>query len=142
MSGKTSRWGHLYDYYSDQAVNALFFVAIGVGPRGTDFAGWAPAMGVWTGGSLLLCGYWGELLEQRSPAGTKAYAGKWGFDFDDAHYLLAPLAWLSYLKLVLLGASIVTPGFTVLTGVRLLRLIRRSQPAAADTGRISGEHGG
>ena len=33
MSGKTSPWGHVYDYYCDVAVNGLFFFAMGVGLR-------------------------------------------------------------------------------------------------------------
>ena len=124
LSGKTTDWGHLYDYYADEAVNSLFFVAIGFGLSGTTLGEWAPIVGIWTGGLLLLSGYWSEKLEKYLPPGSKAYSGAWGFDFDDLLYLLAPLAWLGWLAPVLIGAGVVTPFIAVLTGIRLQRVRR------------------
>jgi archaetidylinositol phosphate synthase len=116
--------GHIYDYYADNLVNTAFFVAVGCGLRGSWFGGWSIALGVLSGAGLLLCNLFSEWLERRSPAGTRAYAGKWGFDPDDALYLMAPLAWLGWLDPVLLGASIATPAITLVLGLRLFRLHR------------------
>ena len=116
--------GHLYDYYADVVINAVFFVAIGFGLRWSWFGGWAIVLGVVSGASLLLVSVFSEWLERRSPPGTRAIAGRWGFDPDDALYLMTPLAWLDWLDPILLGASVATPLITVLTGVRLLRLRR------------------
>jgi phosphatidylglycerophosphate synthase len=116
--------GHRYDYYADNLVNAAFFVAIGCGLRASWFGAWSIALGALSGACLLMCGLFSEWLERRSPPGTRAYAGKWGFDPDDALYLMAPCAWLGWLDPVLLGASIVTPVITVVLGFRLLRLRR------------------
>lgn len=113
--------GHAYDYHVDNLVNASFFVAIGVGLRHGILHGAAPLLGVVTAASLLLCNWWSERLERLSPPNTRAYAGLWGFDPDDALYLMGPLAWLGWLAPILLGAALVTPLVTVITGVRLWR---------------------
>jgi phosphatidylglycerophosphate synthase len=114
--------GHLYDYYSDIFINAVFFVAIGFGLRGSWFGDWSILLGLIGGVSVFLASLFAEWLERRSPPGTRAYVGKWGFDLDDALYLMAPLAWLDWLDPVLLGAAIVAPVVVAVTGVRLLRL--------------------
>jgi archaetidylinositol phosphate synthase len=116
--------GHIYDYYVDNLINAALFVAVGYGLTESWFGTWSIALGLVSGACLLLCGLFSEWLERRSPPGTRAYAGKWGFDPDDALYLIAPLAWLGWLDPVLLGASIATPLITMMLGFRLLRLHR------------------
>jgi archaetidylinositol phosphate synthase len=120
--------GHIYDYYSDNLVNVVFFVAIGVGLRQSWLGHWAIPLGVLSGMSLLLCNIFSEWLERRSPPDTRAYSGKWGFDPDDALYLMGPFAWLGWLSPILVGAAIGTTAMMLITGVRLLRL-RRVSPA-------------
>ena len=62
-----SRGGHLYDYYADNFVNALFFVAAGYAVQNGWLGAWAVPLG-WVGGvSIMLCGWFSEALEQRSP---------------------------------------------------------------------------
>jgi archaetidylinositol phosphate synthase len=114
--------GHRYDYYSDVGVNTLFFICIGFGLRHSWLGSWAIALGLLSGTSMLLVSVFSEWLEARSPPGTKAYSGRWGFDPDDALYLLGPLAWLGWLSPVLLGAALGTTVMMIITGVRLLRL--------------------
>jgi archaetidylinositol phosphate synthase len=126
----TSPGGHVYDYYSDFICNAVFFVAIGVGLRHSWLAEWAIPLGLLSGSALFLVSLFSVWLEQRSPPGTQAYYGRWGFHPDDALYLLAPLAWLGWLVPVLLAASVVITVITVITGVRLYRL-RQDQLTAS-----------
>ena len=114
--------GHAYDYWVDNAVNALFFVAIGIGLRQSWLGGWAVPLGLLSGASLFVCGIFSEALERGSPPDTRAYAGRWGFDPDDALYLMAPLAWLGWLAPILAAAAIGATVVMLLTGVRLLRL--------------------
>ena len=121
--------GHIYDYYVDNAVNVLFFIAIGVGLRGSWLGEWAIVLGLVSGGSLLLCNMFSERLEQLSAPGTRAYTGKWGFDPDDALYLLGPLAWLGWLVPILIAASVATTVMMAITGFRLRRLVRGPNPA-------------
>jgi phosphatidylglycerophosphate synthase len=113
--------GHRYDYYCDTSINTLFFVCSGIGLRHSWLGSWAIPLGLLSAASMLLVSLFSEWLERRSPAGTRAYSGRWGFDPDDALYLLGPLAWLGWLSLVLAGAAIGATLMMIITGVRLVR---------------------
>lgn len=126
ISGKTSRWGHLYDYYSDVAINALFFLAIGIGLRDGSLGAWSIVLGAVSALSIALGSIWSEWLEQREGSGKKAYEGVAGFDFDDVLYLFGPVAWLGWLFPLLIGASIGGPAMAILTWWRLSRLAKAS----------------
>lgn len=117
--------GHRYDFLVDNGVNALFFVAAGIGVRHGWLGAWAVPLGLLAGASMVTVGLWSEMLERRSPPGTKAYGGAAGFDPDDALYLMGPLAWLGWLAPIVLGASIGATAMMALTGLRLRRLVRR-----------------
>ncbi len=114
--------GHLYDTCVDIAVNTLLFVAIGIGLRHSWLGAWAIPLGLLASTSLLLGSILSYRLELRSPPGTKAYSGRWGFDLEDALYLMAPLAWLGWLSPVLVGAAIGATAIMLLTAWRLQRL--------------------
>ena len=120
----TSRAGHIYDYYADFACNSLFFVAIGIGLRGSWLGEAAIPLGLVSGVCLLLASQLGVWLEERSPPGTHAYNGRWGFHPDDALYLMAPLAWLGWLGPILVASAAGTAVIMVVTAVRLRRLVR------------------
>jgi phosphatidylglycerophosphate synthase len=123
IGNMTSRRGHLYDYYSDVLVNSLFFAAIGVGLRHGWLGHWAIPLGIVTGLALMACCILCEALERRSPPQTRSYAGRWGFDPDDALYLMAPFAWLDWLSPILAAAAVGTTVVMVITWLRLRRLV-------------------
>ncbi len=125
--------GHRYDYLSDVTINTLFFVAIGIGLRDSWLGAWAIPLGVLSGLAIWITGLCAEWLESRSPPGTKAYAGRWGFDPDDALYLMGPFAWLGWLAPVLFGASVGATTFMLITGWRVLR-VRREALSTDSTG--------
>ena len=87
LGGTSSKWGHAYDYYTDVAVNALFFLAIGIGLRhhGT-LGGWTIVMGAVACATVAAASIWSEMLELRRADGVKAYEGFGGFDFDDEEF--------------------------------------------------------
>ena len=114
--------GHLYDTYTDILVNALLFAAVGIGLRHSWLGVWAIPLGLVASVSLLLGSIFSHRLERRSPPGTKAYSGRWGFDPEDALYLVAPLAWLGWLSPLLIGAAIGATVIMLLTAWRLQRL--------------------
>jgi len=118
----TSPGGHLYDYYVDVTVNTLLFVAIGIGLRHGWLGAWSMPLGLLTGVTLLLGSVFSHQLELRSPPGIKAYSGKWGFDPEDALYIIAPFAWLGWLSPLLVGAAAGATVMMVMTAIRLWRL--------------------
>jgi phosphatidylglycerophosphate synthase len=121
--------GHVYDYVVDNAVNTLFFVAIGVGLRHSTLGYYAIGLGLLSGVSVYLSAYLSEALERRQGPGVKAYSGAFGFDFDDLLYILGPMAWLGWLSPILVGASIGATIMMLLTAWRLRRLIATQQGA-------------
>jgi len=125
----TSPAGHRYDYVTDVLINALFFVAIGIGLRHSWLGAWAIPLGLVAGIALAVCSGWSELLEAGQAHTERAYSGRWGFDPDDALYLMAPFAWLGWLAPVLIGASVGATLMMTITGIRLRRLSVR-QPAS------------
>jgi phosphatidylglycerophosphate synthase len=120
-----SRAGHLYDYYSDLAINSAFFLAVGVGLRHTWLDGWSIPLGAATALAMLLCCWWSEVYERIKGPGIRIWNGGFGFDADDGLYLLAPVAWLGWLAPVLVAAFVCTTLMAAVIAVRLLRLIRR-----------------
>lgn len=117
-----SEAGHRYDFHVDNLVTASFFVAIGVGLRGSWVGELSIPLGLVAGACLLLCNRWSELLEVRTGRVARAYSGRWGFDLDDLLYLMGPLAWLGWLAPILVGAALGTAIIAAITLVRLRRL--------------------
>lgn len=127
IGGMMSQAGHDYDYRVDVIVNSAFFLAIGVGLRHSWLGASAPPLGVVASLAILLCCWMAEVYERLSGPGVKTWTGKWGFDPDDALYLLGPFAWLGWLAPVLVGASIGASLVAAATAVRLFGLKRRLQ---------------
>jgi archaetidylinositol phosphate synthase len=121
LANMMSPQGHRYDYLADVSVNSLFFIAIGIGLRHSVLGDWSMPLGLLSGVSTLLASIFAERLESRCPSGTKAISGRWGFDPDDALYLMGPFAWLGWLTPILLVASVGTATAMVILGVRLRR---------------------
>jgi archaetidylinositol phosphate synthase len=122
LGNMMSATGHRYDFLTDIWVNSLFFAGVGIGLRGTWLGPWSIPLGLWTAVSMLLTLTFAEWVERRNPQGTKVVGGKWGFDPDDALYLLGPMAWLGWLSPILVAASIVTTCTMVLMGLHFLRV--------------------
>lgn len=128
VSGKTSPWGHKYDYFSDVFVTALFFFGIGIGLRDSTLLNlnlglWTIVMGVSASAGVIAAEILAEIIDQsQKDTGDKAYAGFAGFDFDDVLYLFAPVVWLNLHLPFLIGASVGAPIFALLTWYRCKRL--------------------
>jgi archaetidylinositol phosphate synthase len=135
LGGTSSQGGHLYDYYTDVAINGLLFVAIGIGLRDeTSIGGWALVLGAVSGVTVAAASVLAERLERAGVGEGKAYAGVLGFDFDDVLYLLAPIAWLGWFPYVLIGAALGGPAFAILTAWRLRAALRRAPKKSAPEG--------
>lgn len=125
--------GHLYDYLVDTGVNAVFFLAIGVGQRHSWLGPWAILLGALACGSMVAACWIAEEFEKLSPAGTKTVSGRWGFDPDDALFVFAPICWAGSVLLApcVLLAAVGATGFMLAFLARLLSARRRARAEAA-----------
>ena len=123
VSGKTSEWGHKFDYFCDVTVTALFFVGIGIGLRDSPLGYWCIIMGLTAAAGVVAAEILAEIIDQaQKHTGEKAYEGFAGFDFDDVLYLFAPLVWLGWQYPFLIGASVGAPAFALLTWYKSKKL--------------------
>jgi phosphatidylglycerophosphate synthase len=115
MSGKSTRFGHIYDLASDAAVTILLFIAIGVGvgKRGEMIVGSAAALGLLAGTAIALIFYLRMRIETLLGKSGTQQASLGGFETEDVLYLL-PLATLgNALAPLLLVASICAPLYAI-----------------------------
>ncbi len=116
ISGKTTEWGHKFDYYCDTFITALFFIAIGINLRDNLSGYWSISLGICAALGVIFTEIYAEIIDQKKQStGEKAYPGIMGFDFDDILYLFAPIVWLNWHLPFLIGASIGAPAFAVFT---------------------------
>ena len=116
ISGKSTEWGHKFDYYCDTFITALFFIAIGINLRDNLSGYWSISLGICAALGVIFTEVYAEIIDQKKQStGEKAYPGIMGFDFDDILYLFAPIVWLNWHLPFLIGASIGAPAFAVFT---------------------------
>lgn len=129
LSNRCSAGGHTYDYVVDTGVNAAFFLALGIGQRHTWLGGWAIVLGVAAFASMTGAACIAEEFEKLNPAGGKTLEGRWGFDADDALYLLGPVCWLGPVVMApcTLLAAVGSTGFMLAFLARYLGA-RRASP--------------
>jgi archaetidylinositol phosphate synthase len=134
MTGKTSRFGHLYDLASDALVTILLFVAIGmgVGTRSAMPLEASPAaVGALAGGAIALIFYLRMRIEDMAGKSATRQGSLGGFETEDVLYLL-PLATLcNGLAPLLLAASICAPLYALWVIIEYRRAARRPQPIAS-----------
>lgn len=130
VSGKSSPWGHKYDYVTDVMITVLFFVGIGIGLRTSSLGSWSIVFGIIAATGVLMAEIMAEMIDQvKKTSGEKAYPGFAGFDFDDILYLFPLIVWFDWHFAFLLGASAGAPAFALLTWYRLKSISVPTQEA-------------
>ena len=123
ITGKTSRWGHQYDYFCDVLITSLFFLGIGIGLRDSSIGYLTIVCGILAMSAVIAAEVFAEIIDQaQMDTGEKAYPGIAGFDFDDVLYLFAPVVWLDLHYWFLIAASVGAPAFACLTWYRMRQL--------------------
>ncbi len=127
LTGKTSRFGHIYDLASDALITILLFVAIGIGVTARpdiDFAVPPLLLGAVAGVSVALIFYLRMRIEAAHGKLAVQQASLGGFETEDVLYLF-PLATLcNALPPLLLTASVVAPLYLVWVAVEYRRAMR------------------
>lgn len=136
MSGKSSRYGHIYDLTSDAAVTVLLFVAIGVGVGAkTDVALGLPpvVLGAIAGIAVALIFFLRMRIEDKvGKVGTRQ-ASLGGFETEDVMYLLPLVTLCDCVMPFLMIASICAPLFAIWVSIDYRRAMHRLQLAASQS---------
>jgi len=130
VSGKGSRFGHLYDLGSDAVVTIAVFVAIGVGIEdgpGKIFD-FSSLYGAIAGGAVALIFFLRMRIEEMAGKSATRQGSLAGFETEDALYLLPLFTLFHGLEAMLVVASIIAPLYAVWTVVEYRRMVRRLQP--------------
>ena len=123
----SSPWGHKFDFFVDNLLGALFFLGLGVGLRHAPYGSWAVGAGVIAAINQFTLNHVAEAFDS-SAEGEKILASKWGFDADDALYLLGPLLWFpAVVREVAAGMAAVGTSFFLILFLRRLAALRRRQ---------------
>ena len=134
MSGKTSRFGHLYDLASDAVVTILLFVSIGIGVEARPALALqiSPVLiGAVAGSAIAMIFFLRMRIENIGGKAATQLNSVAGFETEDVLYLM-PLATLSnVLEPILVCASICAPAYLVWTVIEYRRVVRRPQPMNA-----------
>jgi phosphatidylglycerophosphate synthase len=130
LSGKTSRFGHLYDLASDAVVTILLFVAIGVGvgaKSGVNFEVPPVLLGTVAGVAISAIFFLRLRIEEALGKTATRQASVAGFETEDVLYLM-PLATLTNsLAPLLVTAAICAPLFAGWVMVDYRRVMRRDR---------------
>jgi archaetidylinositol phosphate synthase len=131
ISGKCSRFGHVYDLASDAVVTILLFVAIGAGvgvKRGLVLGLPPVVLGTVAGIAIALIFWLRMRIEDLGGKAASQQPSMGGFESEDILYLL-PLVTLSNGEATLLAAAAVgAPLFAVWVVFDYRRLVRRTRP--------------
>jgi archaetidylinositol phosphate synthase len=132
-----SRAGHLFDYYTDVLLNSAFFLAAGINVRHGWLGAWAIPAGLIACVAMIACCLLSEAYEQKVATGERVWEGGFGFQPDDALYLLPLFVWLHWLAPILAAAAIVT---SIVASIILGRyVLLRRRLAAMPVGTAMGD---
>jgi len=132
-----SRRGHLFDYYTDVSLNSAFFLAAGINVRHGILGAWAIVAGSAACLAMVACCLLAEAYETEVATGERVFEGGWGFQPDDALYLLPVFVWLHWLTPVVIAAALVTTAISFTLLVRYVRLHRHLAAAEKSAHRAS-----
>jgi len=136
ISGKTSRFGHLYDLACDTVVTVLLFVAMGFGVRARGgFPLDIPPviLGAITGSAIALIFFLRMRIEEMAGKAASRQSALGGFETEDVLYLLPLVTLCNGVVPLLLAASVGAPLFAVWVVLDHQRVLRKHKPEAEST---------
>ncbi len=126
LTGKTSRFGHHFDYVAGAANYTALFIGLGIGLDGSWLAGWALVLGICAGLSNPLVMVVRLVHERRHGDAAVAHPYFGGFEIEDFIYLIGPITWLGGLDYFFLVYGLGAVGYLLWQSVMLIgALVRR-----------------
>ncbi len=108
-TGKSSRWGHIYDLACDALIHILVFICIGIGLQNSSLGSWATPMGIVAGFSVSGIFWLRIKIEEKLGKEAVALPSFAGFDAEDILYFLPVVVLLNGLVPFLFLAATVSP---------------------------------
>jgi archaetidylinositol phosphate synthase len=134
MTGKTSRFGHLYDLASDAVVTILLFVAMGVG-IGADARSGAeyefPLIGAIAGSAVAFIFYIRMRIEDLAGKTATRQATLAGFETEDVLYLIPLVTLTNGQSALLVLAAIFAPLYALWAIFEYRRVVHRLRLSTA-----------
>lgn len=136
ISGKSSRFGHVYDLACDAAVTVLLFVAMGAGAGARTKLVWEvpPAiLGTIAGSTIVWIFFLRIRMESMGGKAVTRQAALGGFETEDVLYLLPLVTLCNGVRPLLFAASIGAPLYALWVAVEYRRVLRRYRVTAQST---------
>lgn len=125
ISGKSSRFGHIYDLASDVLVNVLMFVGIGIGLRNGDLGYWSIALGLLAGLAVAAIFHMRHEIELVVGKEEARQPNVGLFEAEDVLYILPFIALAGKLHVFMLLSAVGAPLFALWVLREYLALKRR-----------------
>jgi phosphatidylglycerophosphate synthase len=120
QSGKTSRFGYLYDYVAGCLSYSALFLALGIGMREGLAGQWSIVIGVVIAPIILSTTLMAIKYSDESGGDSDDYPGFGGFELEDGIYLIGPIVWTGWIEPFFLFGAAGVVIFASWTGVRFL----------------------
>lgn len=130
MSGRATRFGHLYDLASDAVITVCLFAALGIGLRAQHPGGAVIAMGLVAGVAVAVIFQLRHVMEQRGGKAAVRQARLGGFEAEDVLYLLPLVTHAGVVYGFLVAAAVGAPVAAVLVALQYAALRRRETERA------------
>ena len=132
LSGKSSRFGQLYDIVTDAVCDAAVLVGIGIGASAGPLGKVAVLMGAFAGLSVAFIFILIMKIEMELGPGGGAFGAVAGFDADDAMAIVPIAVWLGYSEVLLIAAVVLAPVAAVMVFLSFSRRRRRQSHPSGD----------
>jgi archaetidylinositol phosphate synthase len=116
ISGKGSRFGHLYDLASDALITVLLFLAMGMGARTAASVRWSVSpviLGALAGSAIAVIFFLRMRIESLAGKAATRQSSRGGFETEDVLYLLPLVTLCDGVVPLLIAASIGAPLFAL-----------------------------
>lgn len=118
QSGKTSRFGYVYDYVAGCLSYSALFLALGIGMRDGLIGAWSIGLGVLSAPIILTTTLLALKLSDEAGGDGDDYPVFAGFELEDGIYLIGPIVWLGWIEPFFLLGSVGVILFGLWTGYR------------------------
>ena len=121
QSGKTSRFGRVYDSVTGGASYSVLFLALGIGMRDGSIGTWSIGLGAVLAPIILTTTLFAVKLSDGDGGNGDDYPTFAGFELEDGIYLIGPIVWLGWIEPFFLLGSMGVLLFGLWTGYRYMR---------------------